>query len=206
MTLAAPPHGLYGRSTHPPPSDLVRFAWQEPETCEGLGGTWVQEPVPHRPSTMRECVSKRLRMTRDPATGRPVIPDHEQPSHRLCLPAALSGEPSSQPSLSIKGHKGELHVGHDRLDFDKEQDARPRMERKHVDGAALSVHAERNFCRDRPAGGAQDPHDLFDDRRMVGVEEAVEALAVPREPARHPRSEGRGDPAAARGSAEEQVE
>jgi hypothetical protein len=158
----------------------VRFSWQEPEAREGLGGGRVHEPIAHHPGTIRECISERLRVERDSATGGAIIPDHEQPSHRLCLPPALSGDASSEPPLSIKGHEGELHVGHDRLHLDNEQDARPRMEREHVDGAALSVDAERNLRRDSPACGAQDPHDSFDDGRVVSIEEAVEAFAVPR--------------------------
>jgi len=66
------------------------------------------------------------------------------------------------------------------------------VKRQDVDGASLAEDAERNLGGDEPSIGLKDADHLLDEGGVIGVQQAVEALAAPFEPAEQPRAQ-RGD-------------
>jgi len=99
---------------------------------------------------------------------------------------ARSRELQRKPLFAIERYQGCLNVRYDGLDLDDEKNPRDGVECQNIDRSALAPHVERHLGRDEPAGSGEQAHDLLDQRRVVGIEEAIETLAVPREPADHP--------------------
>jgi hypothetical protein len=65
--------------------------------------------------------------------------------------------------------------------------------RKDIDRAALAIDRKRDFGQDVPSGPVQDLHDALDRCRVPRVEQAVEVLALPRQPDVEPRPKRRGE-------------
>ena len=112
-------------------------------------------------------------MLLDPAPRGANVADHKQSGDRGRMPSPLVGDLKGKTLLSVERHERRLDVRHDRLHLDDQDDARLRVECKDVDRAPLAKDVEGHLGRHQPAGDAQDPNDLFDDRGVIRIEQPI---------------------------------
>ncbi len=174
-TLSRPPHALHpGRCVPSVPSTPV---WQEHETSDR--DIRLPKPSCDRAARHRKrrsiCRGERI----DPTPRSRRISDHQQPRDASAIPSPGTCDLGRQPSLAIDPGKRRLRVGYDRLDLRHEDDARCRVEPKHVDRPALTPDGERHLDVGDPPRGTESDDQLVDESGMRLVEQPVQAFAVP---------------------------
>lgn len=98
------------------------------------------------------------------------------------MPAELPSDGKPETHLSVECGEHALDVRDHGLHLDDQDRRRTGMPSEDVDGAAFAGDRERDLGRDLPAPTSQKSHDLFDQSRMVRVEQTIQGFAVPVEP------------------------
>ena len=151
------------------------------------------KPSSNRPAARRERTGEGGGVRRDPPTCGSVFAHHEEPSKPCRPPFAPTRDLARQPRLPVERDEGSLDVRDHRLHLDDEQRRRRRVEREDVNRAAFASDRERDFGRDLPAEGCEPPHDRLHERGVRLVQQSVERLAVPEQPAVEPCAECIGE-------------
>jgi len=147
------------------------------------------KPSSNRPAARRERTGEGGGVRRDPPTCGSVFAHHEEPSKPCRPPSAPARDLARQPRLPVERDEGSLDVRDHRLHLDDEQRRRRRVEREDVNRAAFASDRERDLGRDLPAEGCEPPHDRLHERGVRLVQQSVERLAVPEQPAVEPCAE-----------------
>jgi hypothetical protein len=153
----------------------------------------ILKPSSNRPATRRERAGEGGGVRRDPSPRGSVFAHHEEPSKSCRPPSAPARDLTRQPSLPVEHDERSLDIRDHRLHLDDEQRRRRWVEREHVDRTAFASDRERDFGRDLPAEGCERPHDRLHQRGVRLVQQSVERLAVPEQPAVEPCAERIGE-------------
>ena len=95
-------------------------------------------------TTLAACAARRRRFVR-------VSQITSTRATTSAIPPAVTRQGGCEPCLPVDAAEHRLHVRRHGLDLDDEQGAPHRVERQHVDRAALAVAREGHFDRDVPA-------------------------------------------------------
>lgn len=102
---------------------------------------------------------------------------HQQHRNRRHgLPAALFGDPRSNPTLHVKPAEHLLSVRQPRLDLNDEQNPRHGVKGKHVDPPSIAVDVEAHLGLCHPAGISEDPDQPVLEPRVLYI--GLRALTV----------------------------
>ena len=132
-------------------------------------------------------------MSLDSSARGPGVAYDKQPADASSCPALHSGDLDGEPGLPIEHEQGRLHVRHDRLHLDNQDNARLRVECQHVNGPSFASNVERDLEPYVPVERAQRPRDDFDQRGVIRIEEPVELFTVPTKAEVQASGECRGD-------------
>ena len=168
------------------PSRHVRHAM----SSERLGIRWLEQdpaddarrvldPSTHLGRPGRQARAERGGMGFDPAPGRPVVGKDQDPRSLDRRPTARVCDLGPETSLSIEPREHRLHVRHDGLHLDHQQDSCSRMEAQDVDRASLPTEIEGDLRHGLPAARFQDRDRSFDEVGVSCIGQSVEPFAVP---------------------------
>lgn len=133
-------------------------------------------------------------MSRDSAPRRSIIRDDEQPADGNRRPVELTGYSAAKPNLPVERAQHGLEIRDDGLDLDHQQDGTAWMAGQDVDGPALAVDGKRDLGGASPAQRPHPAHDLLDQACMVGIEKAIDCLAIEVETNKRSSAEAGRDP------------
>jgi len=128
---------------------------------------------------MREGRPKDVGVGADAVAGCRRLANHQQATGDPRRPAALLADASGESDLPIERPDHGLDVRDDGLHLDHEERGARCVPGENVDRAALAVPAEGDLDRDDPAQLVEQSDDLVDERRVRGIEQPIQALAVP---------------------------
>lgn len=113
--------------------------------------------------------------SRSPRVGHDERTDH---GHRP-LPSSIGRKHRPEPDLDVKPTGRLLEVAEGALGLDHQQHARDRVEREHVDAAALPEVVEADLDARLPARGLETRHNALHEGGMRCIHEPIELLSVP---------------------------
>lgn len=126
--------------------------------------------------------------------GPPFANDENRHDRRGRRPAQFPAQHRAKAGLDVESSKRLLEVTQHGLDLDDQQGSSRRVKRDDVDTPALTEMVEADLGAHDVSCLGKHPSDRFLERRVGGIEQAVELLTLPSELDDQRRVECCGDP------------
>jgi hypothetical protein len=108
------------------------------------------------------------------------ISNHDDGYHHARIsPSEITGNRSAKTLLDVEASEHLLEVSDRALHLHDQQDLSAGMESEYIDPAPIPVVVEADLGPYLPADGREQADDITLERRVGGVDEAIELLAAP---------------------------
>lgn len=152
----------------------------------------MPQPGDGRSATQRVSVEER-RQPLEPVARRAILGEDDGRQDGAHVPAELLRDVTSEPSLRVDRPEERLHIDEIRLQLDDQEHARCGVPGEEIDPTALAVSAVADLDPNEPNPPLEPALDQRAERRVRGIQQAIELRSIPEDAQVQPTAEARED-------------